>query len=196
MPFWLKIDPDWPIWSPTQPTLVIRGGLGANPLVFVCHALTSSLIPSRSMKHSLRAMWLCAGSSRCARRRAGAAARDLGCSWCAWVKWWSGHVSGDSFWFAIILFSICSWSISPVIIRPLIICDINRPQIQRHFIQGLSVHLVDRPIDRTMWLINSPFYPRRWGEKRCSACSSVVVLVITCTFGTLIDIYIYIIKII
>ena len=87
------------------------------------------------------------------------------------------------------IFNLFIWSISPVIIRPLIICDIHRPQIQRHRIQGLSVHLVDRPADRTMWLINSPFYPRRWGEKRCSACSSVVVLVITCTFGTLIDIY-------
>ena len=77
-----------------------------------------------------------------------------------------------------------------MIIRPLNFCDINRPQIQRHLIQGLSFHLVDRPADRTMRLINSPFYPRRWGEKRCSACSSVVVLVITRTFGTLIDIYI------
>ena len=89
---------------PSPPWL---SGVGWEPThSFTCHALTSSFLRLRSMQHSLRAMWLCAGSSRCARYCAGAAARDLGCSWCAWVKWWSGHVSGDSFWFAMILFSI------------------------------------------------------------------------------------------
>ena len=41
--------------------------------------------------------------------------------------------------------------------------------------------LGDRPVDRSIRLIQLPVsYPRRWGEKSCSACSLVVVHVITC----------------
>ena len=167
------------------------GWVGNQPTCFIGHALTGSFCPLRSMQHLYARCGSALDLALCSllRRR-----RSSG-SWLLLLR--SGEVmiwSCERGFYLIcddFIFDVFIRSILPVIIRPLIICDIHRPQIQRHLIQGLSVHLVDRPADRTMWWFNSPFYPRRWGEKRCSACSSVVVLVITCTFGTLIDWFIY-----
>ena len=113
-------------WSPTQPTLV-NMGLRNNPFGrskpcsdhhFCSHRQGLWCADLLAMQ-----LWLLAGTDL------------LG------VKWWSGHVSGGSFyaidfWHSVIFpIGLCVWSSGS---RPLMICD--WPQVQRYFIHLFCRH--------------------------------------------------------